>query len=83
MAKNNEKNEVAELSIEEGFSKLEELIEQLEDPDVELEPSFKMYEEGVKLLKGLNDRIDAVEKKVRMLQDDGELTDFDGEEDDS
>ena len=72
-----------DLSIEEGFSQLEELIGDLEDPDVELEESFSLYERGVKLLHELNGRIDQVEKKVKLLQEDGSLTDFDGEEDDS
>ena len=72
-----------EMSIEEGFEKLEGLIEGLEDPSVELEESFELYEQGVKLLKDLNGRIDAVEKKVQMLKEDGSLTDFDGAEDDS
>lgn len=70
------------VSIEEGFDKLEGLIENLEDPDVELEESFKLYEEGVKLLKTLNSRIDGVEKKVQMLRADGSMDDFDGAEDD-
>lgn len=81
MAKENEAKD--EISVEEGFEKLEELIEGLEDPDVKLEESFTLYEEGVRLLKDLNGRIDAVEKKVQMLRADGGMDDFDGAEDDS
>jgi exodeoxyribonuclease VII small subunit len=35
------------LSIEESFDYLDEVIEKMEDPDISLEDSFKLYEKGM------------------------------------
>lgn len=61
------------IKIEEGLERLEEILEKMEKPDTDLSDSFNLYEEGMKLLKSVNKEIDAVEKKVMMLSDDGEL----------
>lgn len=65
-----------EITLEEAFQKLDEVIEKLESPEATLEDSFQKYEEGMKLLKVCNDRIDQVEKKVQVLSGNGELHDF-------
>lgn len=61
------------IKIEEGLERLEEILEKMEKPDTDLSDSFNLYEEGMKLLKSVNKEIDAVEKKVMMLSDDGEF----------
>ena len=71
--------EKRELSLEENFDKLEELIEVLSDADVSLEDAFRAYSEGVALLKTCNDQIDRVEKKVLALSANGELEELDGD----
>lgn len=71
--------EKKELSLEENFDKLEELIEVLSDADVSLEDAFRAYSEGVTLLKTCNDQIDRVEKKVLVLSANGELEELDGD----
>ena len=71
--------EKKELSLEENFDKLEELIEVLSDADVSLEDAFRAYSEGVALLKTCNDQIDRVEKKVLALSANGELEELDGD----
>lgn len=58
-------------SIEQTFTRIDELIGQLESPEISLEQSFQAYEEGMKLLKACNDQIDRVEKKVLALSGDG------------
>ena len=68
-----------ELTLEQGFEQLDEIIEQLEDREVPLEKSFQLYEEGVKLLKACNDKIDRVEKQVQQLNADNSLSDFEEE----
>ena len=35
-----------------------------------------MYEEGMKLLRDVNGRIDEVEKKIRKVEEDGTTEDF-------
>ena len=68
--------EVANISLEEAFAKLDVLIAELEKPDNSLEASFKAFEEGMKLVKYCNDSIDKVEKKVLILGQDGEVDEF-------
>lgn len=67
------------LSIEESIERLEEILEEMEQKDVELDTAFSLYEEGVKLLKDTNERIDRVEKKVLTLSEDGVIDEFDEE----
>ena len=62
-----------QLSLEEQFEKLDEIVVDLESPDISLEDSFKKYEEGMKLLKECNAVIDRVEKKVLQIREDGSL----------
>ena len=65
-----------ELTLEESFGELDRIVRLLEGTDISLEESFKLYEEGMKLVKSCNDKIDKVEKKVQVLSDEGELNDF-------
>ncbi len=65
-----------ELTLEESFGELDRIVSLLEGTDISLEESFKLYEEGMKLVKSCNDKIDKVEKKVQVLSDEGELNDF-------
>lgn len=68
------------ITIEEGLTRLDEILEKMEEKDTDLSESFTLYEEGMKLLKGVNEEIDAVEKKVMMLKSDGEAVEFEVEE---
>lgn len=70
-----------EISLEENFDRLEEIIEQLESDDIPLEDAFQAYSSGMKLLKTCNDQIDRVEKQVLKLTEEGNLEAFeDGEQ---
>ncbi len=64
-------------SIEESFSYLDEILEKLEDPDIPLEESFTLYEKGMKVLKETTEAIDDVEKRVKLIDDEGRTEDFD------
>ncbi|MBR2562506.1 MAG: exodeoxyribonuclease VII small subunit [Eubacterium sp.] len=70
------KKEEKELTLEEAFGRLDELVERLEDRDVSLEESFQIYKEGMDLLKSCNEKIDTVEKKMQQINADGEVSDF-------
>lgn len=65
--------EIEDMSLEEGFSRLEETIKRLEAEDVSLEDAFKAYGEGMMLLEHCNKQIDRVEKQVKKLAGNGEL----------
>lgn len=64
------------MTLEEKFAKLEEAVEKLEAEDISLEESFRIYKEGMELLKQCNADIDKVEKQVMQLNAEGELTEF-------
>lgn len=70
------KKEDQTLTIEEGMHALEEILEKMEDRDVALDTAFTLYEEGMRILKETNEQIDAVEKKVLALSEDGTLVSF-------
>ncbi|MCI9297464.1 MAG: exodeoxyribonuclease VII small subunit [Lachnospiraceae bacterium] len=65
-----------EISLEESFEKLDEMLNELESPDISLEESFRVYQEGMKLLRQCNETIDRVEKSVLKLNQNGELEEF-------
>lgn len=65
-----------EQTLDQSFEKLEEMIGRLEQEDISLEESFKLYKEGMKLIKACNDKIDKVEKEVLKLNENGELDEF-------
>lgn len=67
---------MAEQSLETVFEELDQLITKLETEENSLEDSFQMYHQGMDLLKACNEKIDAVEKKMMILDEDGEEHEF-------
>ena len=65
-----------ETTLEEDFETLENLIKELSKDDVNIEEAFSKYEQGLKLLKNCNEKIDTIEKKVQVLTESLELKDF-------
>jgi len=65
-----------EKTLEEAFGELDQMLERLADRDTTLEESFQMYAEGTKLLKYCNDKLDKVEKKMLILNEEGKLDEF-------
>lgn len=65
-----------ELSLEEAFGQIEEVISRLEAEEITLEQSFQEYNRGMKLLQYCNEKIDRVEKKVLQISEDGGLDEF-------
>jgi len=64
------------MKLEESFKELNQIMEKLEKPEVSLEDSFTLYQEGMKLLKSCNDSIDKVEKELIILSENGETNEF-------
>lgn len=52
---------------EDSLKKLEDIVEQLEQGDLALEDSLKLFEEGVGLSAACKQELDAAEGKVQML----------------
>ena len=77
MAGKKKTEEQEQRSLEENFSELEELLEQLEAEDISLEEAFTAYSKGMKLLKQCSEQIDRVEKQVMKLNEEGTLEPLD------
>ena len=56
-------------TLEASFEELQDIISRLEDSSCTLEESFRLYSDGMKLLKDCNDAIDKVEKQVILLEE--------------
>lgn len=65
-----------EQTLEELFTELDVVVAKLEKGETTLEESFKLYQEGMGMLKLCNDKIDEVEKKVLVLEESGEMHEF-------
>lgn len=58
--------------MEEAFEELNELLTKMDSDQISLEDSFKLYQEGVKLVRYCNEKIDKVEKQLMILNEMGE-----------
>lgn len=64
-------------TVEENLKALDEISAKMSDPNVSLEDSFRLYEEGIKRIKECNDAITSVKQRVEKLNEDGTLEEFD------
>ncbi|MFQ5790439.1 MAG: exodeoxyribonuclease VII small subunit [Acidobacteriota bacterium] len=55
---------------ETALKKLEEIVKELEEGDLTLEKSLERYEEGVRLARFCNAKLDEAEKRIAVLQKD-------------
>lgn len=62
-------------TLEQVFEQLGQVIADMEE-EASLEKSFQMYHQGMELLKLCNDKIDRVEKRVQILDEEGRVHDF-------
>ena len=60
----------AKPSFEDSLRRLEEIVRQLEQGEIPLDESIKMYEEGLALSKACIDRLTQAELKVKRLVKD-------------
>ncbi len=65
-----------ELTVEESFAELDQLVQQMESGNTSLEESFQLYARGMQLLKNCSEKIDLVEKKMLQISEDGKLIEF-------
>ena len=65
-----------DFSLEQSFEELEKMVAALEDENITLEDSFKLYKDGMELIEKCASSIDSVEKKVMVLNENGGLDEF-------
>ena len=63
-------------SLDQMFAQLEEVTGKMEGEEISLEESFELYSKGMNLLKQCSQAIDEVEKKVLVLDENGETHEF-------
>lgn len=56
-----------EKKLETALGELNEIISKMDRPDLPLEESFELYSQGIKLVEFCNDKIDKVEKEIKIL----------------
>jgi len=61
---------MAEKKFETALARLEEIVQVLEQGDLPLEQSLKLFEEGIKLSRLCNTRLEEAERKVEILLKD-------------
>ena len=59
---------IENMSFEEAMKRLDEITEELSREGVSLDRSLSLYEEGVKLARVCNEKLEDTERKIKMLQ---------------
>lgn len=57
-------------TFEASLKELEQIVKQLEDGDLELEESLKLFEEGVRLSRECRERLTNAERRIEVLMKD-------------
>jgi len=55
-------------SFEEALTKLEAIVEKLDDEEITLEESVRLYEEGLKLSKICSETLESAELKIEEIE---------------
>ncbi len=69
--------DITPASFEASISRLTEIVDQLERGDLPLEESLRLFEEGVKLSRASQERLDRAQRRVEELlrvDDEGKAT---------
>ncbi|WP_079530238.1 exodeoxyribonuclease VII small subunit [Halobacillus hunanensis] len=74
-------NQEKELTFEQAMEQLEKLVEKLEEGDVPLEEAIQYYQEGMKLSKLCNGKLNLVEDQMQqILNEHGEFEPYEVQE---
>ena len=66
------KKQQEEYTLEAAFSKLNDIVRQLDSGTQSLEEAFASYAEGMEMIRLCNAKIDKVEKQCRVIRESGE-----------
>lgn len=65
-----------DVSLEERFEQIEEIIGKMETGDITLDQSFELYKNGLEEIKAANAMLDEIEKAMLVMNEDGSLEEF-------
>ncbi len=54
-------------SFEENLQRLEEIVSSLEEGNISLENSINLFEEGMKLTRACNEKLESIENRINIL----------------
>ena len=63
---------------ESAISELETIVSTLEEGDLSLDKSLELFERGVKLSRFCHQRLEEAERRIEVLNEQGELSDATG-----
>ena len=70
-------NNMKELSFEEKLKRVEEIVKLLQNSEIDLEKSLKLFEEGHALIESIESELAIAKDKVaKLVNKDGSVTDF-------
>jgi exodeoxyribonuclease VII small subunit len=61
------KKKIENLSFEESLNELETIVQNLEQGELSLEDSMNLFERGLKLSQGSQDKLKSAEQKIQIL----------------
>ena len=64
-----------DLKLEEAMRRLDQVVKELDSESADLDKALKLYEEGVKLVRICNQKLEDAERKIKILRlsNDGEM----------
>ena len=65
-------DDTGELSFEDALARLEQVVRRLESGDVPLDESIDLYEQGERLRRHCQDRLDAAQARIERIVTDAE-----------
>lgn len=65
-----------EPGLEERFALIEDILDQMENPEVTLDRSFELYKQGIEQIRFANQSLDAMEHAMLVLNENQELEEF-------
>jgi exodeoxyribonuclease VII small subunit len=70
-------SEPTDLTFEQAYAKLEEIVARLESGDLTLDESVALYERGQQLARRCGEMLDSAELRVQQLAEDGTVSPLD------
>ncbi|MGI6650508.1 MAG: exodeoxyribonuclease VII small subunit [Limnochordia bacterium] len=67
---------MTELKFEEALARLEEIVRSLEQGESGLDEALVLFEEGVKLARFCNNKLDQAEAKIEIMLNEGQIETF-------
>lgn len=66
------KNDIEELSYEDAFAQMEEILRKLENGNIKLDESLELYEKGIKLYRRCNLILENAQLKITQFDENQE-----------